>query len=118
MKHILRSEAADQKGAMMGVLLWVIIIGFVAGVIARLLMPGPNTPKGFVVTTIIGVAGALLASIVGDFAGLYRPGQGAGLIGATIGALVILFVWNRLVAAEHPRSRPVSAVNLPIRSSE
>jgi uncharacterized membrane protein YeaQ/YmgE (transglycosylase-associated protein family) len=85
---------------MMGVLLWIIIIGFGAGVIARLLMPGPNTPKGFVVTTIIGVAGAMLASVVGDLAGLYRPGQGAGLIGATIGALIILFVWNRLVAAE------------------
>ena len=73
----------------MGVLLWIVVIGFVAGVIARVLMPGPNTPKGFVVTTI-----------VGDLAGLYRPGQGAGLIGATVGALIILFVWNRLVAAE------------------
>lgn len=61
---------------------------------------GPNTPKGFVVTTIIGVAGALLATVVGDLVGLYRPGQGAGLIGATIGALVILFIWNRLVAAQ------------------
>ena len=83
----------------MGVFLWIIIIGFVAGIVARLLMPGPNTPKGFVVTTILGVAGAFLATIVGDAAGLYRPGQGAGLIGATIGALVILFVWNRLVAS-------------------
>ncbi len=83
----------------MGVFLWIIIIGFVAGIIARLLMPGPNTPKGFVVTTVLGVAGAFLATIVGDAAGLYRPGQGAGLIGATIGALVILFVWNRLVAS-------------------
>ena len=83
----------------MGVFLWIIIIGFVAGIIARLLMPGPNKPKGFVVTTILGVAGAFLATIVGDAAGLYRPGQGAGLIGATIGALVILFVWNRLVAS-------------------
>jgi len=83
----------------MGVFLWIIIIGFVAGIIARLLMPGPNTPKGFVVTTILGVAGAFLATIVGDAAGLYRPGQGAGLIGATIGALVILFAWNRLVAS-------------------
>jgi uncharacterized membrane protein YeaQ/YmgE (transglycosylase-associated protein family) len=82
----------------MGVFLWIIIIGFVAGIISRLLMPGPNTPKGFVVTTILGMAGAFLATIVGDAAGLYRPGQGAGLIGATIGALVILFVWNRLVA--------------------
>ncbi|MGB8678860.1 MAG: GlsB/YeaQ/YmgE family stress response membrane protein [Pseudolabrys sp.] len=84
----------------MAVLLWVIVIGFIAGVIARLVMPGPNTPKGFVVTTIIGVAGALLATVVGDLVGLYRPGQCAGLIGATIGALVILFIWNRLVAAQ------------------
>jgi uncharacterized membrane protein YeaQ/YmgE (transglycosylase-associated protein family) len=83
----------------MGVLLWIVLIGFVAGIIARLLMPGPNKPKGFVVTTVLGIAGAFLATIVGDAAGLYRPGQGAGLIGATVGALVILFVWNRLVAS-------------------
>lgn len=81
----------------MGVLLWIVLIGFVAGVIARLIMPGPNTPKGFVLTTVLGVAGALLASFVGEAAGLYRPGQGAGLLGATIGALFILFVWHRLV---------------------
>jgi uncharacterized membrane protein YeaQ/YmgE (transglycosylase-associated protein family) len=84
----------------MGVAVWIILIGFVAGIIARLLMPGPNTPKGFVVTTVLGIAGAFLATMVGDLTGLYRPGQGAGLIGATIGALVILFVWNRLVASE------------------
>jgi uncharacterized membrane protein YeaQ/YmgE (transglycosylase-associated protein family) len=83
----------------MGVLLWIVLIGFVAGIIARLLMPGPNKPKGFVVTTVLGIAGAFLATAVGDAAGLYRPGQGAGLIGATVGALVILFVWNRLVAS-------------------
>jgi len=83
----------------MGVLLWIVLIGFVAGIIARLLMPGPNTPKGFVVTTVLGIAGAFLATVVGDAAGVYRPGQGAGLIGATVGALVILFVWNRLVAS-------------------
>ena len=83
----------------MGVLLWIVLIGFVAGIIARLLMPGPNKPKGFVVTTVLGIAGAFFATIVGDAAGLYRPGQGAGLIGATVGALVILFVWNRLVAS-------------------
>jgi uncharacterized membrane protein YeaQ/YmgE (transglycosylase-associated protein family) len=83
----------------MGVLLWIVIIGFVAGILARLLMPGPNTPKGFIVTTILGIAGAFLASMVGDVTGLYRPGQGAGLIGATVGALVILFVWHRLVAS-------------------
>jgi len=82
----------------MGVLLWIILIGFIAGVIARLVMPGPNTPKGFALTTVLGVAGALLTSFLGEAIGLYRPGQGAGLIGATIGALIILFVWHRLVA--------------------
>lgn len=84
----------------MGVLLWIVVIGFVAGIIARLIMPGPNTPKGFVVTTILGIAGALLASFGGEAIGLYRPGQGAGLVGATVGALIILFIWHRLVAAE------------------
>jgi uncharacterized membrane protein YeaQ/YmgE (transglycosylase-associated protein family) len=81
----------------MGVFLVILAIGFVAGVVARLLSPGPNRPMGFLVTTVVGVAGAILATFVGEAAGIYRAGQGAGLIGATIGALVILFVWNRLV---------------------
>ena len=84
----------------MGVLLWIIIIGFVAGIIARLLVQGPNKPKGFLLTTVLGIAGALLAAYIGQAIGLYRPGQGAGFIGASIGALVILFVWNRLVVAK------------------
>ncbi len=83
----------------MGVLLWIVIIGFVAGIIARLLAQGPNKPKGFLLTTALGIAGAFLATFIGEGIGLYRPGQGAGLIGATIGALVILLLWNRLVAA-------------------
>jgi uncharacterized membrane protein YeaQ/YmgE (transglycosylase-associated protein family) len=48
----------------------------------------------------LGIAGALLATYIGQAIGLYRPGQGAGFIGASIGALVILFVWNRLVVAK------------------
>ena len=78
-------------------LLWIILIGFVAGTVARLLMPGPNTPKGFILTTVIGIAGAFLASFVGAAAGWYRPHQFAGFVGAAIGALVILFIWHRLV---------------------
>jgi len=85
----------------MPVLFFIIVIGFVAGVIARFLMPGPNTPKGFVLTTLLGIAGAILATVVGHVLGFYRPPyQGAGLIGATVGAMVILFIWNRLVAWE------------------
>ena len=90
----------------MGVLLWILVIGFVAGVIARLIMPGPNTPRGFVVTVILGVAGALLATFWARQLLEYRPGQGAGLIGATVGALIILFIWRRLVSTQrHSRSR-------------
>jgi len=81
----------------MGVLLWIILIGFVAGIIARLLMPGPNKPAGFILTTVLGIAGAFLATFIGQFAGLYRLDQGAGFIGASVGALVILFIWHRLV---------------------
>jgi uncharacterized membrane protein YeaQ/YmgE (transglycosylase-associated protein family) len=88
-----------QGMATMTVLLFIIFIGFVAGTIARLLMPGPNTPKGFVFTTVLGIAGAFLTTFVGHYFGFYRhPYQGAEFIGATIGALVILFVWHRLVA--------------------
>jgi uncharacterized membrane protein YeaQ/YmgE (transglycosylase-associated protein family) len=79
-------------------LLWVLLIGFVAGTIARLLMPGPNTPKGFILTTVLGIAGAFLASYIGDSAGLYRPHEFAGIIGSAVGALVILLIWHRLVA--------------------
>ena len=83
----------------MPVLIFVLGIGFIAGIIARLVVPGPNKPKGFILTTALGVAGALLATFVGHYIGLYRsPYQGAGFVGATIGAVVILFVWNRLVA--------------------
>ena len=81
----------------MPVLLWVIFIGFVAGTIARLISPGPNKPHGFVLTIVLGVAGAFLATFIGDYAGMYAPHRGAGPIGATAGAIVILFIWNRLV---------------------
>ena len=82
----------------MPVLLWIIFIGFVAGTIARLITPGPNRPYGFVLTIVLGVAGAFLATFIGDYVGMYAPHRGAGPIGATVGAIVILFIWNRLVA--------------------
>ncbi len=79
-------------------MLWILFIGFVAGIIARLLSPGPNNPSGFILTTILGIAGAFLATFIGQAVGHYGPNQGAGFITATIGALVVLFIWNRLVA--------------------
>jgi uncharacterized membrane protein YeaQ/YmgE (transglycosylase-associated protein family) len=79
-------------------LIWIIIIGFLAGIIARVLSPGPNNPQGFILTTVLGIAGAFVATLIGQTIGWYRLDQGAGLIGGTVGALVVLFVWNRLVA--------------------
>jgi uncharacterized membrane protein YeaQ/YmgE (transglycosylase-associated protein family) len=78
-------------------ILWSIIIGFFAGIIARLLSPGPNKPSGFILTTVLGMIGAFVATLLGQAVGWYRPGQGAGLIGAVVGAVIVLFVWNRLV---------------------
>lgn len=75
-------------------IIWTIIIGFVAGVIAKFLMPGPNEPQGFVLTAILGIVGAFVATWLGQALGWYGPGQGAGLIGAVVGAVIVLAVWG------------------------
>jgi len=79
-------------------MLWILLVGLVAGVLARLISPGPNNPGGFILTIVLGVAGAFLATFIGQSIGWYRADQGAGFIGATVGALIVLFIWNRLVA--------------------
>lgn len=75
-------------------ILWTIIIGFVAGVIAKFIMPGPNEPTGFIMTTILGIIGAFVATYLGQALHLYGPGDGAGFIGAIVGACIVLFVWG------------------------
>jgi uncharacterized membrane protein YeaQ/YmgE (transglycosylase-associated protein family) len=77
--------------------IWIVIVGLVAGIVARFLSPGPNNPQGFILTTVLGIAGAFLATFLGQSIGWYRPDQGAGFIAATVGALIVLFIWNRLV---------------------
>ena len=62
-------------------ILWTIIIGFIAGVIAKFLMPGDNEPAGFILTAVLGIVGAFVATFLGQALGWYRPGEGAGLIG-------------------------------------
>lgn len=79
-------------------MIYILIVGLVAGFLARLLSPGPNNPTGFLLTIVLGIAGAFLATFVGQAIGHYGPNQGAGFITATIGAVVVLFIWNRLVA--------------------
>lgn len=76
-------------------IIWTIIIGFIAGVIAKFIMPGSsNEPSGFILTTILGIVGAFVASFLGQALGWYSPGEGAGLIGATVGAIIVLFVYG------------------------
>lgn len=75
-------------------ILWTIIIGFVAGIIAKFIHPGPNEPAGFILTTILGIVGAFVATFLGQVLGWYRAGEGAGLIGAVVGAVIVLTVWS------------------------
>ncbi len=75
-------------------ILWTIIIGFVAGIIAKFLMPGDNEPTGFVLTAILGTVGAFVATFLGQALGWYRPGEGAGLIGAVVGAIIVLLIYS------------------------
>ena len=78
-------------------ILWTIIIGFIAGVIAKFIMPGTNEPSGFILTAILGIIGAFVATFLGQALGWYRPGEGAGLIGAVVGAIIVLAVYGMIV---------------------
>lgn len=77
-------------------IIWTIIIGFVAGVVAKFIMPGDNEPSGFILTTILGIAGAIVATYLGQALGWYSPNDGAGFIGAIVGAIVVLFIYGMI----------------------
>jgi uncharacterized membrane protein YeaQ/YmgE (transglycosylase-associated protein family) len=77
---------------------YVILVGFVAGMGARLLARGRSRPLGYVVTIVLGIAGALLATFIGQAIGWYRPDQGAGFLAAAAGAVIVLFAWNHFLA--------------------
>ena len=81
-------------------ILWTVLIGFIAGVLAKLITPGDNEPSGFILTTILGIVGAFVASFLGQALGWYNAGEGAGLIGATVGAIIVLLVWGTLVGRQ------------------
>ncbi len=76
-------------------ILWTIIIGFLAGVVAKFLMPGRD-PGGFIITTLLGIAGAFVATYLGEAVGWYRAGEGAGFIGAIVGAIIILAIYRMI----------------------
>jgi len=76
-------------------LIGVIIIGAIVGLIAKFLVPGRD-PGGFIVTPLIGIGGAVVATYLGQFLHIYEPGQNAGFIGAVVGAVVILLVYRAI----------------------
>jgi uncharacterized membrane protein YeaQ/YmgE (transglycosylase-associated protein family) len=82
--------------------IWTIIIGFIAGVIAKFVTPGDNKPSGFVLTTILGVVGAFIATYIGQAIGWYRAGQSTGLIGSVVGAVIILVIWGFIAGRRTP----------------
>lgn len=81
-------------------LIWTIIIGFIVGLIARALTPGKD-PAGFIVTTLIGIAGSLLATFLGRALGWYQVGQSAGFIAALIGAIILLVLYRMVRRKTH-----------------
>ena len=99
----MRNHEAQERGNTMHII-WTIIIGFVAGVIAKFLYPGNKyEPTGFIWTTVLGIIGALVATYLGQAVGWYQAGQGAGFIGAIVGAIIVLFVWG-FIAPRFERS--------------
>jgi len=81
-------------------ILWTIIIGFVVGLIAKFIMPGDNEPRGFILTTVLGVVGAFVATWLGQAVGWYRFGEGAGFIGSVVGAIILLFLYGLVVGRQ------------------
>ncbi len=78
-------------------IIWTIIIGLVAGIVAKFLMPGRD-PGGFIITILLGIAGAFVATFLGQAVGWYQAGEGAGFIGAVVGAIIILVIY-RMIAS-------------------
>ena len=77
-------------------IIWAIIIGFLAGLIAKFITPGDNKPSGFILTTVLGIIGSVLATWLGQAVGWYGPGDGAGFIASVVGAVIVLLVWNQI----------------------
>jgi len=76
-------------------ILWILVIGLVVGAIAKLLMPGKD-PGGCIITILLGIAGAFVASYLGQALGWYQPGQPAGFIGSIVGAMILLLLYGFL----------------------
>lgn len=77
-------------------IIWAIIIGFLAGLVAKWITPGDNKPSGFILTTVLGIIGSVLATWLGQAIGWYGPNDGAGFIASIVGAVIILLIWGQI----------------------
>jgi uncharacterized membrane protein YeaQ/YmgE (transglycosylase-associated protein family) len=77
----------------LGAIIWTIVIGFVAGIVAKFLHPGGNEPSGFILTAILGIVGAFVATYLGLLIGWYKSGESAGFIASVVGAIIVLAIW-------------------------
>ncbi|WP_137152895.1 GlsB/YeaQ/YmgE family stress response membrane protein [Devosia sp. FKR38] len=77
-------------------IIWAIIIGFLAGLVAKIITPGNNKPSGFILTTVLGIVGSVVATWLGQAIGWYSVGDGAGFIASVIGAVIVLLVWGQI----------------------
>jgi uncharacterized membrane protein YeaQ/YmgE (transglycosylase-associated protein family) len=80
---------------------WTIVLGFVIGVVAKLLHPGKEN-MGFLMTIVLGIAGSFVAGIVGQFVGWYKAGEGAGFIASVIAAIVLLVIYGKIKGSSQP----------------
>lgn len=82
-------------------ILWTIVLGFVIGVVAKLLHPGKEN-MGFIMTVVLGIAGSFLAGVIGQFLGWYQAGEGAGFIASVIVAIILLVIYGKLKQGSNP----------------
>ena len=82
-------------------ILWTILIGFIVGVIAKFIMPDDKTePKGFILTAVLGIVGAFVATYLGQSVGWYRSGEGAGFLASIVGSIILLFLYGLVVGRQ------------------
>ena len=78
-------------------IVWAIIVGFFAGIIAKLVTPGGPNPRGFILTTVLGIIGAVVATYLGQIIHLYGPGDSANFLAQIIGAVIVLLIYRAVV---------------------
>ena len=82
-------------------ILWTIIIGFIVGVVAKFIMPGDKAePRGFILTAVLGIVGAFLATYLGQAVGWHKAGESTGFIGGVVGAVILLFVYGLIMGRQ------------------